>query len=226
MGTFDYFFTPADVVRATKLRHVIGLLVGGVLTAVLLKVLGVGLDVALFVGVITMIVIWQLDARIPFSIAILCFVLIMITSLFEPSTSRGTSTIGENLAVMAFYSLVGGVVLLLVDHFRNPVDEPLNGSLIYISPASRQSNNKNTSELKFSAYKPPHTTPKLLPKLPVTSPKPSSDRSQGRITPSAVERIRHTTKHPIAKTKPKSIDTKHPHGLDKNGLRDGKPIQL
>lgn len=226
MGTFDYFFTPADIVRALKPRHLIGLVVGLFLAAILLKVLGAGLDVALFVGIIATIVIWQLDARIPFSIAILCFVLIMITSLFEPSTSRSTSTIGENLAVMAFYSLVGGVVLLLVDHFRNPVDEPINGSFIYISPASRQSNNKNTSELKFSAYKPPHTTPKLLPKLPVISPKPSTDHSQGRITPSVVERIRHTTKHPIAKTKPKSIDIKHPRGLDRNGLRDGKPIQL
>lgn len=113
----DYFYTPADIWRGLRIRHAVGI-VAALFVAAGLKKVGVGTDVLLFVSSIVATQIWLLDARVPFVGAIACFIAIMIASLINPTAVSNNGSLRERLAVIAFYFLVVGVLLLLREHIR------------------------------------------------------------------------------------------------------------
>jgi hypothetical protein len=116
----DYFITPRDIAHAFRWRYVLGVIVG-MSVAIGLGKVGVEPDIAILVSVIIMAVLWRMDARVPFGLAIACFIGVMVASLMPQAPGRAApGDPREALAVSAFYCLVIGVALLIREQIVSP----------------------------------------------------------------------------------------------------------
>lgn len=227
MGAFDYVFTPKDIARAFRPRHIVGVSAGTAVALGLHYGLKFGLDISLLLATLTTVVIWRLDTRVPFIGAIVCFVLIMIASIFNPSTSTTQGSWSDQFAVIAFYFLVIGVVLLIREHiFGQHADEAAGYVKYKISEASRKLHHQ--PDLVRPQQQMPHGA--------VQRTEQTASRPILRPLAPAVDSIRPST--PKAHPKPATAPLVRPHvapltyqrkthyGLDKKGLINGKPIQI
>lgn len=123
MRITDYFYTPKDIWNGLRIRHAVGF-VAALFIVTGLHILGVGTDVTLFAASIVATQIWKMDPRVPFVGAIGCFIAIMVASVVSSEASSSAGALKERLAVIAFYFLVLGVLLLLREHIKPPKQKP------------------------------------------------------------------------------------------------------
>ncbi|PID31961.1 hypothetical protein CR970_03070 [Candidatus Saccharibacteria bacterium] len=119
MRASDYFLTPGDVWHSVRklgwLRASLAIVVIAV-WIVLLVAPAVSGGAASAVAVVVLAVVLRIDTRVPFVLAILLLTLIAVLSMLGGRSSQEMSDSIEQLAVMAYFMLVIGVVLLVRDH--------------------------------------------------------------------------------------------------------------
>lgn len=126
---------------------------------------GISLSIAMCTGFIAAAIIWALSSRIPFGIASACFIAIIIVSIMVPDTNDLQSNLREQLAIVAVYCLIIGIVLLMREQF----DRKKHPSPVIDPPATPEQTSTDQSPQTsggladiavpaMSAASPPHTT--------------------------------------------------------------------
>lgn len=113
MNFFDYIFTPVDIVRHVKPRHMIVLLFVVIVMLTSNFVLGLNGVVTFGLMIMTLFIGMGYDARVIYFFTLACLVLLALSNLQIKNSILTDSDLQKSLGILVMFGLISGTFVML-----------------------------------------------------------------------------------------------------------------